>query len=462
MKKITARCMVIVTSAIASTSLAGEAKVERGDLLITFERHARVEPASRRAVRYEPEVFGGRLELAERTRVPGPVKAGELLGMLAARDFNEQLDDAHTLAAEADRRLEVTRHERRIGLEQAQIAVDRAEFAAGIAQRALALFTEYESAKALEMQAISLEWQRESLKDQRIELDQLEKMYKGTSLAEETKDIVLERARRALTRTERQSQYWDRDFRKYVDVAHPQETKRITDTARFSGFDLEVARVNARLAGVRAELDLAAAERGVRDAKRKAERLERDQVRLTINAPTDGYWLPQVREAGDGVQPWQAIGEIVEMAPMRLRGTLDPAAFRVLQPQADGSFVGSIAHLRFTARPELVATARITELASIGSAEGESTAFPFTASIDGDTTGVMIGFDTLVYGKRSLEGVLLVPEKAVSGGPARPVVKRKTGDAEEEVNVRVGPSAGGKTVIMDGLNEGDVVVTPDA
>lgn len=445
----------------ASSSLAGEATVERGDLLITFERRARVEPASRRPVRYEPEVFGGRLQLAARARAPGPVQEGDVLLTLSAREFDEQLEDARTLAAEATRRLEVQRNEKRIGLEQARLAVERAEFASEVSKRGLEIFNEHESAKALEMREISLLWQRDGLNDEREELAQLEKMYKGTSLAEETKDIVLERARRALARTERQSKYWDRDFRNYVDIQHPQEARRVTDAARFSEFDLEVARVNARLTTARSELDLAAAERSVRDAGRRAERLERDQHRLTLKAASSGYWLPQVREENEGVQPWQVLGEVIDTAPMRLRGTLDPSAFRVLEPQADGSFIGSSAHVRFTARPELTASASITEIVTMGTAEGDSTAFPFVASIDGDTTGVMIGFDALVYGKRTMSGVLLVPDKAVSGAPARPIVKRKTTDGEEEVNVILGPSANGKTVIVEGLNEGDRVVMPD-
>lgn len=45
----------------AATVAAGEATVERGDLVLTFERHARVEPSRKRPVRYEPEVFNGRL-----------------------------------------------------------------------------------------------------------------------------------------------------------------------------------------------------------------------------------------------------------------------------------------------------------------------------------------------------------------------------------------------------------------
>lgn len=442
-------------------SFAGEATVQRGDLVITFDRHARVEPARRVPVRYEPEVFSGRLQLSQRTRAPGPVRAGESVAILGARDFEEQFEDARILAAEAERRLEVQRQERRIALEQARLAVDRAEFAAEVAKRTLEIFKEHESAKTVEMREIGLQYQRDALKDEREELSQLEKMYKGTSLAEETKDIVLERARRALARSERQSKYWDRDFRNFTEVFHPQETRRVTDAARFADFDLEVARVNARLANVRAELDLAAAERGVRDAGRRAVRLERDKGRLTVTATTDGYWLPQIREEAEAVQPWQTIGEVLEISPMRLRGTLDPAAFRVLERQADGTLVGTVTPVRFTALPELVASARFTEVVTVGTAEAESTAFQFVAAIEGDLSGVMIGLDAIVSGRRTLNGVLLVPDKAISGGPSRPVVKRKTADGEEEVQVRLGPSASGKTVIMEGLSEGDRVVTPD-
>lgn len=460
-QRLAASVTMVVACALSSSAMAGEATVERGDLVLSFERKARVEPALRRPVRYEPEVFGGRLELAARARGPGAVKAGEVVIELTAREFAEQLEDARVLATEAERRLEVQRHERRIGLEQARLAVDRAEFAADAAARSLEIFKTHESAKSIEMREIGLLWQQDALKDERQELEQLEKMYKGTSLAEETKDIVLERSRRALARTERQSKYWERDLRNYVEVEHPREAKRIEDAARFSAFDLEVARVNARLSTVRVELDLAAAERGVRDAQRRAERLERDHGKLQVVAPIDGYWMPQVREAGELVQAWQTLGDIAEIQPLRLRGTLDPLALRVLQPNSDGGWVGSTATLRLTARPELDAIARFTEVVTVGAPDGDSTSFPFLAAIEGDTAGVLVGFEGVISGRRTLEGVLLIPDKAISGAPARPVVKRKKGDVEDEVAIRVGLSAGGKTVVLEGLSEGDRVVTPD-
>jgi len=461
---------VSLALAFAAPSFAGEAKVERGDFVLTFERHARVEPARRRPVRYEPEVFGGRLELAARARAPGPVAEGDVVVQLSARELDEQLEDANTLAAEAEQRLTVLREERRVSREQAAIAVDRAEFAAEVAARANELFRDYESGRTVEYQEINLERQQDGLKNQREELAQLEKMYQDTTLATETKDIVLERARRELARTERTSKFWDRDFRNFMEIQHPQQARRTADAAKFAQFDLDVARVNARLTGVRAELDLAGAERGARDARRKAERLARDRERLAVKAPMAGYWLPQAREEGAAAQAWQPLGDVAEVSSVRLRGTLDPRAFRVIEPQSDGTIVGAVVDLRFTARPEVVAKARLTEVVTVGDTDGDSTSFPFFASIEAvnggaaqDAGGVMIGFDALLFGRRTLDDVLIVPAKAVSGAPARPVVKRLgPDDKEEEVVVRIGPSQDGKTVILDGLSEGDRVVTPDA
>lgn len=445
--------------------LAGEATVGKGELLITFERHARVEPARRHPVRYEPDVFGGRLEIAARPRGPGPVSAGDVLVELVAKDFDEQYDDARTLAAESERRLQIQQQEKRIALEQAQVAVERAEFTADVAQRANELFRSYESVKAVEHREIGLQSQRDGQKDERTELEQLEKMYKGTTLADETKDIVLERARRGVARTERYAKYWEPDYKYWREIALPQDMRRHADGAKYSAFDLENARIGARLAAVRSELDLAAAERGVRDAQRRAERLGRDREKLVMKAPCAGYWTPQVREAGEQVQAWQAVGEVVELAPLRLKGTLDPAAFRIIQRQPDGTYAGALAHLRFPARPEITASAKFTEVSSVGTPEGDSTAFPFLAAIEcdaNDVNEILVGFDAIVYGKKTLSDVLLVPDKAIGGGPARPVVKRRNADGkEEEVNVRLGPSAGGRTVIVEGLNAGDKVVTPD-
>jgi len=445
-----------------SPAIAGEATVERGDVIIRFERRAKVEPLSKRPVRYEPEVFGGRLELAERAREPGAVKAGDVLMVLASRDFSDQFEDAKVLAAEAERRLDLTRTEKRIGLEQTKVAGERAEFASRVAGRALDLFQRFDSAKVLEQREIGLQWQRDSLKDETTELEQLEKMYQGTTLADETKDLVLERARRSLARNQRQIRHAEQDYKNYIEFLHPQTTRQVEDAAKFAEFDLMVARENARLAAVRAELDLAGAERGARDAKRRAERLERDRERLTLRAPTDGYWLPQLREAGEQAQPWQSVGEVADISALRIKGSLDPAALRVLAGEDGvGSIVGRMAHVRFPARPEVNTSTTISELVTVGAPEGESTAFAFIGQLP-DSAGAMVGFDAIVYGKRTLSNVLTVPEKAVKGLPTRPQVRVKTADAENDVDVTVGPSADGRIVIIEGLSEGDRVVVPDA
>ncbi len=453
---------VTAVLAAAGGAMGGEAAVERGDVVIRFERHAKVEPAARRPVRYEPEVFGGRLELSERAREPGPVKAGDPLVVLTSRDFSDQFEDAKTLADEAQRRLEVLREERRVGQEQAKVAVERAEFGAMVAQRTWTLFQEFDSKKTLEQRELGLQWQRDSLKDEREELAQLEKMYRGTTLADDTKDIVLERARRGVARSEKVMGHAERDYDHFVKFLHPQTTRQIEDAARFAAFDLEVARTGRRLAGIRSELDLAGAERGVRDAKRRAERLERDRERLTLRAPIDGYWLPQVREAGDGAQAWQPVGEVADLSSLRLKGTLDPQAFRVLAAdEGPASIVGKTLVVRWTSRPDRLTQTTISELVTVGTPEGESTAFPFIGQLPADS-GAMVGLDAIVSGSRTLTGMLTVPEKAVKGMPNRPQVRRKGPDGERDVDVKVGPAADGRIVILEGLSEGDRVVVPDA
>lgn len=448
---------------LGAGAMAGEATVERGDLVIRFERKARVEPVSKRPVRFEPEVYNGRLELAEKAREPGPVTKGDVLMMLTSRDFAEQLEDAKTLAAESERRLDITRQERRIGMEQAKIGSERAEFAAEVAQRNWSLFKEFDSAKILEQRELGLQWQRDSFKDEKEELRQLEKMYQGTTLADETKDIVLDRARRSIARGERGLAHSEQDYKNFVQFLHPQSTKQIEDASRFSAFDLEVARNGLRLAAVRNELDLAAAERGVRDAKRRAERMAKDQERLTVRAPIDGYWLPALRDAGDQAQAWQNVGEVADVSALRLRGSLDPQALRVLAgDDGTASITGKSATVRWTARPERTTSATFSEFVTVGSPEGDSTAFPFIATLPRDS-GAMVGFEAVLFGSRTLSGVLLIPEKAVKGAPVRPQVRRKGADGvESDVEVRLGASADGKVVVIEGLSEGDRVVVPDA
>ena len=428
---------------------------ERGTLELVLERSGRVEPVRSESVRLELEAFGGQVSVKEVLRRSGPVRAGEPVLVLEGKDFDRGLDELRTQHAEATRRLEMQREERAMQARQAVAGVERATVAAELAQQALELHRDYEAAKALELSDLSLKSSLDSLQDSRDELSQLEKMYSGTSLQSETKDIVLERARRGVERGSVYARYAKRDNEIFKAIRAPNDARRVQDQAKQSSLDLESARLQQRLGEIRAELDLAQAERGLRDLGRRLERMEGDAKRLRVAAPADGFLVVKVREAGDGLQPRQEVVEVVDLSRLRVRGSLGADAIRFAKP-------GDAVRVWFPARPEVRSEAVIDEIVSVGSPDGEGASFPFVATIRSVDASVLPGLEARVVVRGKVQDRVLVPSKAVKQEKGRFTVRVLADGKEAEREVRVGVSDGNRTEVVEGIAAGEQVVVPDA
>ncbi|MFO0894618.1 MAG: hypothetical protein U0574_06630 [Phycisphaerales bacterium] len=440
----------------APAALGADVRVEKGPLVLRFERPARVDGARRAPVRMEAEAFSGRMLTASASAPPGPVKAGDLLLTIAAPDMADQVTDARAAVSEGERRLEVLRAERALAAVQAQTGVERAEVAAVAAERTLRFWKEFDKARAMESFELRVQGQADSLADEKEELTQLEKMYGSTSLAGETKDIVLNRARRSLARNERYMTFARRDLSTYKDFLHAEEERKVVDGARYAAQDLKAARETQRLGAIRAELDLAGAERGLADARERLARLERDQARLRVVAPFDGLWSPTVRDAGDPIQPWSPLGEVVDVSSLRVRGSLPALGLRIL---ASGGTITA----RFPSEPGRSAALTPAELNRVGTPDGDGSLHAFVAPLAGDAAaGLLPGAECRVGGSLTLDGRLTIPLRAVTTRDGFSTVTKVSGSGRDVVPVVIGASDGTRVEIISGLSEGDVVVAPDA
>jgi len=459
--------IIVWALSLAASAAAGEgeatqapkapvtAPAERGELALVVERSARAEAASRVPMRLELEAFGGQVSVKELARRSGAVRAGDPVAVLEGKDLERALADLRTQRDEARRRLEMQREEQAMQARQADASLERAHLGARLAQQSLQLHRDHESAKAMEMAELQLKGSLDMLRDSRDELTQLERMYQGTSLQTETKDIVLERARRGVERGEVYARHAQRDHEVFRAIRHPNETRRIEDQAKDAALALEAAELGSRLGQVRMMLDLAQAERGMRDLERRLGDLERDARAMAVASPADGYLVLKLREAGERLSPGQEIAEVVDLGRLRVRGTLNAAAMRFVRP-------GDALEAWVPARPEVRATAVVEEIVAVGAPEGEDAAFAFTAMLQGADASVLPGMEVRVVARTALPGRVLVPSKAVSSKAGRFTVRVMAAGAEREREVRVGAADGTRTEIVSGLEPGEQVVVPDA
>ena len=431
------------------------AAVERGNLTVTVERSARVEPMTAVPMRLEFEAFQGPVTVGTVARRSGPVRAGEAVATLVGKDFDRMLADLRTQVEESRQRLTMQREEQAMQARQSDAALERARLAARLADQSLALHREYESAKALEMAELSLKMSMDGLRDSRDELTQLERMYQGTSLQTETKDIVLERARRSVERGEVFARHAARDHQTFREIRHPNETRRIEDQAKDAALALEAAALGDRLGEVRMMLDMAQAERSLRDLERRLADLESDGRSMQATSPADGYLVQMLRNPGDRLQPGQVIAEVVDLSRLRVRGTLNTDAMRFVN-------AGMTLEAWFPARPEARATVTIDEVVMVGAPEGEGAAFAFSGVLQCQDARVLPGMEARVVVRSTLADRVLVPSKAVKASMGRWTVRVRVGEGDEERAVTVGASDGERTEVISGLEPGQQVVLPDA
>jgi multidrug resistance efflux pump len=431
------------------------APAERADLAVVVERPARVEPAVRTPVRLELEAFSGAVTVRDVARRSGPVRKGEPIASLEGKDFARMLDDLRTQRDEAGKRLAMMREEQAMQARQSEAGLERARLASRLADQALQLHRDHESAKSIEMSDLQLKMTLDGLRDSKDELAQLERMYQGTSLQTETKDIVLDRARRGVERGEVYAKHARRDHELFRSIRHPNETRRVEDQAKDAALALEAADLGARLGQVRMMLYLAQAERGLRDLERRLADMEADGRAFAVASPADGYLVQRLREPGERLSPGHELAEVVDLGRLRVRGTMNSAAMRFVR-------AGDALEAWFPSRPEVRATAVVDEVVAVGAPEGDDAAFAFSATLQGVDASVLPGMEARLVARQVLPGRVLVPSKAVASKEGRFTVRVMSGGAAQDRTVRVGASDGTRTEVISGLEPGEQVVVPDA
>jgi hypothetical protein len=165
-------------------------------------------------------------------------KAEEPAAQDEADDAAKKAKEEAKQARERQRKLVRLDHElevARLRLSRAQLAREHAEaqFAESVSNAETDLelarvrlqdFTEVEVPQRTAWSELSLQRSEDGLKHAREELEQLELMYSEEQFADQTKEIVLERARRQLQRSERDAELRRKDHERLIEVELPLQT----------------------------------------------------------------------------------------------------------------------------------------------------------------------------------------------------------------------------------------------
>lgn len=440
--------------AAAATTTPALHAVQPIDLQVVVRRDGRVDTETKAKVRYAPEAIHEQMRVAEVLKRRGAVEAGEVLVRLDPRPFEAALRSARESAGDAERQLNLTRQDQQISREATAIALERARAAFTAAEHAQQRFAKSEGVNMLRGAELGVMGMEHNLADQREELQQLEQMYQGTELSPETKEIVLERARRSVGMTESYLGITRDNAAIVKEFGHPDRARDIANQLKWTTTDLTHAEIQAALIEIRAAAAIEAAERAVRDAHERLEKVERDSTLRELAAPTAGLLTPIELQPGDVIGQHHVISEIADPHDLVVK-------FNVVEDDLRIVDMGTKVALMTPAFAERELTGTVTELSSLGHHADSGATFPAIVTIDGPRDRLWIGQRCLVVATTTLPQVLAIPRKAIETRGNRHFCKVQRDDREQEVEIFIGLSNDELVQVVGGLKTGDMVVVPD-
>lgn len=450
--------LLVLAPALA---LAGEPElhvVSRTDLSTATERDGRLEAAEVRRLRLDLEAFSGALTVLEvhpALRTGGKVEAGAALVRLDPAPLERELRGAREALDDAKRSLELERAEHQVALAAARDALEQAQASARDAARALERFQALDGALMIDRARHAVAGSEHHVADQREELAQLEAMYSGSSLAPETQEIVLERARRNLRHAERALDQARRAAEVTIAWEHPERLRALEERVGWTADALEQLQERQRLEAERRELRLAAATRMVRDLTERVSRLEADLARLVVTAPFGGVVEASSLVPGDRVTPGQQLATVHDTSRLVVRFDAAEDDLRLLAR-------GVKVELRLLAFGEVTLSGSVVSVAEVPGG-GATPTYPVVAQVDDVHPRARVGLRVRVRARGELvRGAIVVPRRAVKVEGARATCQVWANGRATTVEVILGPGNPESVQVLRGLVPDDAVVLPEA
>jgi HlyD family secretion protein len=454
--------IALATAAVAAAQdAAPTVSVKREEIAFHLDFSGTFDGKSTTEAAYKPRVWGEEVEVEE-AHAPGPVQKGDVLLRLKS----ERIDDA-IKAGERDLAISkaaLATQTEDIARQQANSATSlaRAEFDAKNAQTALERYETVEMPLRIEEGDHYLQGLRNWEADQVEELAQLEKMYKGDDLTEETEEIVLKRARRDLERTRRVLDFQTRRNKLMRDIDLPRDLESLRLEARRTAGDRDRVLAVTKLAQAQQKLELERTTANVEKQERDLGRLKSDRELFELKSPAAGFAVPGAMLRGkwqnaDGVRnalkkggrfrPNDVIFTIVESEEGRIVASVPEASLAWIRPGAR-----ALAHA--TQSTSLEWQAQVASVASFSSS-GE-----YLVELDPvERTTVPVGMTCKLRIDTGKRPAILVPQTAVEDGGFQKWVHVVGADGKAARRpVTLGQTNENRVEVTTGLEDGEKVL----
>lgn len=243
-----------------------------------------------------------------------------------------------------------------------------------------------------------------------------------------------------------------------------QELRQAETAVAQSGAELEAARQQHNLiqSGSRAE-DISAALHASMQARGNLQTLEQQHRDMTIRAPFDGVITQKYAEEGAIVTPTTsaATTSATSSSIVNLASPLEMVA-QVSEADIPKIKLGQEVEIVPNALPDKKFMGTVTQIAPEAIITQNVTTFEVHASVESDPlllSGMNVS-SRFIAGRE--EDVLMIPTVAIVSRRGNTGVlmsnEKKPNDEPEFRRVQIGPTVGNRTVIREGLKEGEVIL----
>ncbi len=473
--------IAIKPDAVSSTAAAtrgkpATAKVEKGPFKFEVTLSGVFEAQRMTEVSIRPKAWTMPLVVERAIELGAPVKKGDILVEFDREKIDKLIED--TGVENTINELALKQAEEELPLLEKALPVDvaaatRSKTQADEDQKR---FFEIDKPDAERNAHFAVKQSVEFLEYAKEELRQLEKMYRSKDLTEETEEIILRRQRFQVEGREHylKEAEFQRDHKLKVDL--PRQEERVRENALKQAIDLEKARALLPLGLNQKRLAFAKLRHDRSRSALKLADLRQDREAMTVHAPADGLvyfgrcergnWpaaaaTAQKLRKGGVIAPDEVFITVVASRPVDVRATVDEKnLFALTRPEE----LKGIVTPTFNAEERLAV--RLTSVLPVPREAGKFEAL-IALDLGDDKSAIKPGMACSVkFVPYRKEDALTVPGAAVfendSAEPPTHYVYLATPDKDGKHPrrpVKIGKAAGGKTEIVDGLAEGDEVLT---
>lgn len=429
--------------------------VRAAPLTVTIDDDGFLEAAQVRRLKVATEVWNGPLIVSEIAASDLPVEAGVVLARFDSpklvkwiRGLHEALDHARFRLGVVNDELAALRRGQALRLERDTQDLDKA-------------LKDWEHYQAFVVEQrtrrVNNDLQRaeNALNVAETEFTQLDRMYRESRIADDTKDIVLERTRKTLATQREATELARREHKQFFARELPNEKQDWQRNLERRRQDLDTLRAAQVLAERQKVDEQAKAERAVRDAQEALDLALGDQQRLVVTAPFAGIFKHNGIEVGDtlgdSAGKSTVFGDLHRGGPTQLRIGLPP-------PEAALLTVGDRVRVQV---PDLGRDldGEVIALGNLATRDAQG-AVRMSASIRvASDPRVRPGLKARIRHQVTIPEVLALPRAAITTHKGETTCEVRTAEGVSERRVlMLGLGAGDQVQVLNGLVAGEVVV----